>query len=191
MVREVVARLRTIGWVAVPEYTFNVQGEKGSIDVVAWLPDARALLIVEIKTVLADLQDLLSSFDRKRRLAPGLARVLGWNPLLIGAVIVMPAETQARNAVARFGPVFDAAYPARGLPVQRWLRCPERDIRGLWFLDISRGNPKHRPGGSMRVRPKRKGAAKEIPRSGPAARTQVMSPGPGPGAARRPFDHPV
>lgn len=189
-VRDVVARLRTIGWVAVPEYTFNVRGEKGSIDVVAWFPDARALLVVEIKTVLVDLQDLLSTFDRKRRLAPGLARVLGWNPMLVGALIVMPAETQARNAVARFGPIFDAAYPARGLPVQRWLRRPERDIRGLWFLNISPGDPKHRPGGSMRVRPKRTRAATEISRSGRAARTQLVSPNSALGAAGPLLDHP-
>ncbi len=165
MVRDVVARLQALGWVAVPERTFNVSGERGSVDVLAWHPGARALLVIEVKTVLADLQDLLATFDRKRRLAPGLGRELGWRPLLIGALIVVPAETQARNAVARFGTVLDAAYPSRGLPVQRWLRCPERDMRGLWFLDISQGDAKHRPGGSMRVRPKRSVQVNAGPRS--------------------------
>jgi hypothetical protein len=189
-VRDVVARLQTLGWVAVPEHTFNVRGEGGSIDVLAWLPDARALLVVEVKTVLADLQDLLSTFDRKRRLAPGLARGLGWNPLVIGALIVMPAETHARSAVARFGPVFDAAYPSRGLPVQRWLRRPERDIRGLWFLNITPGDPKHRSGGSMRVRPKRQGLARAIPRSGRAAPTQGLPQRAVPDSGRPALHHP-
>ena len=183
-VRDVVARLQRLGWIAVPEHTFNEWGEGGSIDVLAWHPDARALLVVEIKTVVADLQDLLAAFDRKRRLAPGCARRLGWNQLLVGALIVMPAETQARNAVARFSPVFDAAYPSRGLPVQRWLRRPERDIRGIWFLNISPGDAKHRRGGSMRVRPKRKGSARADPRSGQAVRTQAAAPKSAAGAAR-------
>ena len=188
--REVVARLHRLGWVVSPEHTFNEWGENGSIDVLAWLPDARALLVIEIKTVLVDLQDLLATFDRKWRLAPGLARGLGWSPLLIGALIVMPAETRARNAVARFDPVFDASYPSRGLPVQRWLRRPERDIRGIWFLNISPGDPKHRRGGSLRVRPKRKGSEGTIPRSGQSGRTQVLSLMAAPDAGRPALHHP-
>jgi transcriptional regulator with XRE-family HTH domain len=189
-VRHVVARLRQLGWVAVPEYTFNEWGENGSIDVLAWLPDARALLVVEVKTIVADLQDLLATLDRKRRLAPGLARGLGWNPLLFGALIVMPAETQARNAVARFAPVFDAAYPSRGTLVQRWLHSPERDIRGIWFLSISAGDPKHRSGGSMRVRPKRKAPAGAIPRSGRAVATQGVALTAAPRTGHPALDHP-
>ena len=155
IVRHVVTRLGTLGWVVVPEHTFNIRGERGSIDVLAWLPASRAALVIEVKSVLVDLQDLLSTFDRKKRLAPSIVREAGWRPLVIGTLLVMPGETQARNAIEKYRPVFNATYPARGREVQRWLRCPERDLRGIWFvLNFTAGDTKQRSGGSFRVRPK-------------------------------------
>ena len=174
MVRAVIARLTNLGWVAVPEHTFSVRGERGSIDIFAWLPSARAVLVVEVKTQIVDLQDLLSAHARKRRLAPAIARDLGWSPLLVGALLAMPDETQTRNAVARHGPVFDAAYPSRGKLVSAWLRCPASDIRGIWFvLNITAGDAKRRPGGVFRVRPKRDHEPELKPRLGEAAKSSV------------------
>ena len=174
MVRAVIARLTNLGWVAVPEHTFSVRGERGSIDIFAWLPSARAVLVVEVKTQIVDLQDLLSAHDRKRRLASAIGHDLGWSPLHVGALLVMPDETQTRNAVARHGPVFDAAYPSRGKLVSVWLRCPESDIRGIWFLlNITAGDAKRRPGGVFRVRPKRDHEPELKPRLGEAAKSSV------------------
>jgi HTH-type transcriptional regulator / antitoxin HipB len=154
IVRHVVTRLAALGWVALAEHTFSIRGERGSIDVLGWSPASRAVLVVEVKTVVVDLQDLLSTLDRKRRLAHVIANEAGWRPLLVGALLVMPGETQARNAIEKYRPVFDATYPARGRQVQQWLRCPERDLRGVWFLNFTAGDTKRRPGGSFRVRPK-------------------------------------
>jgi transcriptional regulator with XRE-family HTH domain len=166
MVREVVARLMAMGWQALPEHTFNERGEQGSIDVLAWHPPTRALLSIEVKTKLPDLQDLLSKMDRKRRLAPTLGRELGWRPLVVGSVLVLPEETWARSAVGRFDPIFAAALPAPTTEVRRWLRRPDRDLRGIWFLlNFTPGNAKRRPGGSMRVRPRRPVISKATPRS--------------------------
>ena len=154
MVREVVRRLTAIGWQALPEHTFNQRGEQGSIDVLAWHPPTRALLSVEVKTKLADLQDLLSKMDRKRRLAPTLGWELGWSPLVVGSVL------------GRFDPIFAAALPAPTTEVHRWLRQPDRDLRGIWFLlNFAPGDAKRRPGGSMRVRPRRPAISKATPRS--------------------------
>jgi transcriptional regulator with XRE-family HTH domain len=133
----VVARLRDLGWEVRPERTFSVFGERGSIDVFAWLPASRALLIVEVKSEVADLQDLVSTLDRKRRLGPKLAAELGWRPLVVGTVVVLPSEHRARSAVNRHSAIFDAAYPARTVEVRRWIRRPDRDLRGIWFLPVS------------------------------------------------------
>ena len=156
MVRGIVARLTELGWQTLPERTFNVWGERGAIDVLAWHAAARALLCVEVKTRLPDLQDLLSTMDRKRRLAPGLVQELGWRPVVVGSVLALPAERWARHVVARFAPVFAAALPMRTGEVKRWLRQPERDLRGIWFMlnDVP-GVTRNRSGGSMRVRPRR------------------------------------
>jgi transcriptional regulator with XRE-family HTH domain len=156
LVRELVARLGACGWEALPEHTFAIAGERGSIDVLAWLPRLRALVVVEVKSEISDMQDTLATFDRKRRLAPAIARALGWRPLFIGAVLALPDDTRSRNVIARHAPVFDRACPARGLEVRRWLREPDRDLRGIWFLLINaRGNPKRHRGGSLRVRLRR------------------------------------
>ena len=132
----VVERLRSAGWDVRPEHTFSVYGERGSIDVLAWLPERRALLVVEVKSQIVDVQDLLSTLDRKRRLAPGLATVLGWRPLVTGTVVVLPSEHGARSAVDRHSAIFGTAYPARTLEVRRWIRQPDRDLRGIWFLPV-------------------------------------------------------
>lgn len=156
MVRSVLARLASTEWQALPEHTFNVWGENGSVDVLAWLPRRRALLVVEVKTKLADLQDLLSKMDRKRRLAPSLVRDLGWKPLVVASVLVLPDETWARSTVNRFEPVFAAALPSRTADVRRWLKQPDRDLRGIWFLlNDAPGSIRRRPAGSMRVKPPR------------------------------------
>ncbi len=167
MVREVVRQLTAMGWQIVPEHTFNEWGERGSIDVLAWQPATCALLCLEMKTRVVDLQDLLSKMDRKRRLAPTLARKLGWRPLVVGSVLVLPDETWARNAVERFRPIFAAALPARTADVRRWLKSPDQDLRGIWFLlDITPGNATRRPRGAMRIRPRKPGISKPTPRSG-------------------------
>ncbi len=69
LVEIVVATLRRYGWDVVVEYTFSHYGERGSIDIVAWHPETRTLLIVEVKTRIYDVQRLIAGVDRKARLA--------------------------------------------------------------------------------------------------------------------------
>jgi transcriptional regulator with XRE-family HTH domain len=158
LVGSVAERLTAAGWAVRPEHTFSIWGERGSIDVLAWDPASRALLCVECKTKLPDVQDVLSTMDRKRRLAREMARLEGWEPGFVGSVLILPDETWARNALRRHGAVFDAALPARTVEVRRWLDRPSGDLRGIWFLLNDTGtNAKRRPGGRMRTRPRRAG----------------------------------
>jgi len=152
LVGSVAGRLAAAGWTVRPEHTFSVWGERGSIDVLAWNPARRALLSVECKTKLPDLQDLLSTMDRKRRLARHIAKLEGWEPAAVGSVLVLDDATWARNAIRRSGAVFDSALPARTVAVRRWLDCPSGDLRGIWFLLNDSGtNAKRRSGGLMRA----------------------------------------
>ena len=50
IVEHIVRALRRSGWEVVVEYTFNHFGERGSVDVLAWHPLHRALLLLEVKT---------------------------------------------------------------------------------------------------------------------------------------------
>ena len=53
------------GWEAVPEVTFSLWGERGSIDVLGWHAATRTLLVTELKTEIVDVQELLGTLDRK------------------------------------------------------------------------------------------------------------------------------
>ena len=167
LVGVVAERLAARGWLSVPEHTFNEWGERGSIDVFAWHAARRAVLCVEVKTRLVDLQDLLSTEDRKRRLAPALARKLGWTPLVVGSVVVLPEETWARNAVGRYAATCAAKFPMRMTQIRRWLKDPASDAAGIWLLvNEAPGDTERRFGASMRVRPPRKTIEGSHPRSG-------------------------
>ena len=166
MVRDVVARASALGWQVLPEHTFSWRGERGAIDVLAWLPAQRALLVIEVKTRIVDLQDLLSTLDRKRRLAPLVARELGWQAAVVGAVLALPDETWARNVLARFEPLFSAALPVRNVEIRAWLRRADRPIRAVWFLPSSSPSSTRRShGGGMRVRKRPNGVDGLAPRS--------------------------
>lgn len=139
LVELVVARLTAEGWEIVVEYTFNHYGERGSVDVLAYHPEHRALLIVEVKTRLTDLQAFLASFGRKLRVVPALVRDdRGWDVLDVGRILVIPGTTANRAVVERHRAVFDVSFPARADAIRRWLRVPAGVLAGVWFVSPSR-----------------------------------------------------
>ncbi len=48
-------------WVAAPEVTFAVFGERGVIDILAWHAETRSLLVIELKTELVDVQETVGT----------------------------------------------------------------------------------------------------------------------------------
>ena len=152
IVNAVVARLGT-GWDVITEYTFNVFGDRGSVDILAWHPATRTLLLIEIKSELDGLESLLRSMDTKMRVVPGLvARARGWRARCVGQILVLPEESAARRVVAQMGAVFAAALPSRTVAVREWLREPTGPIRGIWFLSITpAGRVIRNPGSPGRV----------------------------------------
>jgi len=165
LVDRVVARLSAYGWECVVEYTFQHYGERGAVDVLAWRPRNRALLIVEVKTDLDDLQNMFSVMGRKVRLVPHLvASDRGWRAGTLGAVLVMSEGSTSRYQVVRHPALFAAALPARNVEVRRWLEDPVASVtlRGMWFLQSSDGDTamesRTAGGGPRRIRLTRRGA---------------------------------
>ncbi len=141
LVEYVAGVLLAAGWEIAPEHSFNHYGERGAVDILAWHPLRQALLVVETKTRLWDLQDTLVRLDRKRRLLPELAgRDRGWHARVLGVVLAMPEVSTHRHVVERHANTFGAALPDRQLELRRWLKRPDRDLRAIWFLPISRQN---------------------------------------------------
>jgi len=129
-----IERLARLGWEPQPEVSFSIWGERGSIDVLAWHPATRTLLVVELKSVIPDIQATLHDLDRKTRLAPEAAARFGWRPVTVGRLLVVAESPTSRGRVRRSSVVLDAALPDRGPRVRDWLRAPSGPMRGLLFL---------------------------------------------------------
>jgi transcriptional regulator with XRE-family HTH domain len=146
LVEHVVASLKADGWLTRVEVTFNHFGERGSADIVAWHPTERTLLIVEVKTMVRDVQATASSFERKVRILPGvLLDESGWQPRAVARLLVIADTHGNRRVVSEHAAIFDSVWRSRTAAVRRWLRRPsigddatERGFGGIWFLPFGR-----------------------------------------------------
>lgn len=133
---EAIARLlgAADGWVFGPEVSFSIYGERGVIDVLAYHPSRRIVLVIELKSDIVDVQDLIGSVDRKRRLALKIARQRGWLADA-AAVWVVVADSRANRArVGQHASVLRAAFPSDGRAMAGWLADPTRPLSALSFL---------------------------------------------------------
>ena len=138
LVEEVVRVLRSANWVVATEVSFNEFGERGSIDVLAFHRETRSLLVIEVKTTIADAQDLQASLDRKVRLARKIAADRGWHARSVAKVLVLVDTRANRQRVGVLSATFTVTFPSRTWAVRRWVANPsEREpLRGIWFLRI-------------------------------------------------------
>lgn len=124
------------GWTYEPEVSFSEWGERGVIDGLAWHAATRSLLMIELKTELVDVNDLMATMDRRLRLAPEIVRDRGWTPRAVSGWVVIADGRTNRRAVARHATTLRAKLPDDGHAVRRWLRAPSGSVRALGFLSI-------------------------------------------------------
>jgi transcriptional regulator with XRE-family HTH domain len=126
-------------WVIEPEVSFSIWGERGTVDILAWHPEARALLVVELKSELVDLNELLGTLDRKRRLATQIADTRSWNPACVGVWVVVADSRTNRRAVAAHAAAIRNKLPTDGRGIGRWLGKPDHAVGALSFLPSVQG----------------------------------------------------
>jgi transcriptional regulator with XRE-family HTH domain len=174
-------------WRFVPEASFSVYGERGAIDVLAWHEARRMLLVVELKTEIVDVQALVGSVDRKRRLATTVGVQRGWavrNARTSAWVVVADTRTNRARLAAHVA-LLRAVFPLDGRTIRRWLPDPLVPVGALSFLQIDRtGHAMSVANGSQRVRIESRGPATVSSSTGPrsgaeaeAARRAVTEPG--------------
>lgn len=118
------AALERHQWTVEAEVTFNHFGERGSIDLVAWHVPSRSLLIIEIKTVIVDIQSLLSAIDRKARIGRMISADRGWRSRAAIPVLIVAEGSTARRRLAEHAPLF-ARFSVRGRRAVAWIRDPQ------------------------------------------------------------------
>jgi Holliday junction resolvase-like predicted endonuclease len=135
LAEDVVAWLLDLpGWEIRPEVSFNVAGERGVIDLLAWHAATHTLLVVELKTDIVDVGELIGTFDRKRRLAWRVAASVGWRPEIVGAALLIRETTTNRRRVAAVLRTLRAALPDDQRRLRAWLSAPAGPLGALAFV---------------------------------------------------------
>lgn len=138
LVGAMVDLLTKVGWDVHAEVSYSIYGERGSIDLLAWHAPTRTLLVIEVKTELASLEDTIRTLDAKVRLAPEIVEDrFGWQPAHRAHVLVLRSRTTQRRQVGRHAAVLDRAFPVRGNELRGWLAAPDGSLGGLLFVPLT------------------------------------------------------
>jgi transcriptional regulator with XRE-family HTH domain len=132
-------RLQKRAWVVWVERSYSIYGERGRIDLLAWHAATRTMLVIELKTELADAQALLGTLDAKARLAPVIARELGLPPpTRVVRMIVFEESMTNRRRVDRLSTLF-SSFETRGSAALAWLHNP-KPSSGLLIFSAAAGS---------------------------------------------------
>jgi transcriptional regulator with XRE-family HTH domain len=127
----VASRAGLRGWLVAPEVSFSIFGERGVIDLLAYHAPTRSLLVIELKTLIVDVGELVGTLDRKARLAVRIASERDWEATTVSRwLIVTPDKTNLRR-VAAHRSILRAAFPDDGRRMRAWLREPVGRVSGL------------------------------------------------------------
>ncbi|MEP6469502.1 MAG: helix-turn-helix domain-containing protein [Chloroflexota bacterium] len=122
------AFLGRFGWDVRVEVSFNHFGDRGRYDLLAFHAATGVLLVVEVKTAIGDLQDLLGRLDVKLRLGRTTASSLGWHPSSIVPLLLLADGTTNRRRT-RQHPTLFGRFALRGAQASAWLRHPDPAVR--------------------------------------------------------------
>jgi hypothetical protein len=130
---------RVPGWVLVPEVSFAFYADRGRVDILAWHPVTRSLLVIELKTEIVDVQEMLGTLDMKRRLAKKIAAERGWSAASVSVWLVVAGTRTNRRRVAAHGTLLGAAFPDGRHAVRTWLAEPVRTVAAMSFWPTATG----------------------------------------------------
>jgi transcriptional regulator with XRE-family HTH domain len=119
------------GWHLAPEVSFSIFGERGVIDILAFHEPTRSLLVIELKTAIVDVNELVGGMDRKRRLATRVAAERGWHALSVSCWVIVAAGRTNRRRIDAHRTMLHAAFPESAVAVRRWLRQPTGSVAAL------------------------------------------------------------
>lgn len=139
IVSHLARRLERAGWSVLIEVTYAIGGERGSIDVLGYRADVRAIVVCEVKSDIAAAEAVGRKLDEKGRLGPAIARDrLGWRPATVGVLLVLPESNRLRRLLAGPAAALARMYPMGSRAIGSWLRQPAGILAATWFLsDIS------------------------------------------------------
>jgi transcriptional regulator with XRE-family HTH domain len=139
IVERLVRLYRAAGWEVIVEATFSEFGERGSIDVLAWHASTGQVAVNEVKATIADAGRTVMGVDRKARLAPVMARRLGWTCRGVSRFLVVAEGPTARRRIAEHAAIFRTSFPLRARESRAWIAKPTPSpAAGMIFLSYPR-----------------------------------------------------
>jgi transcriptional regulator with XRE-family HTH domain len=109
----VASRLRRAGWEVATEVEVGGDRSRGWIDVLAYHPETRILLVIEIKTEIRDLGAIERALSWYEREALIVAPRLGWHPRgRIGCLLLLATDANEARAAANREPL-RVGFPVR------------------------------------------------------------------------------
>jgi transcriptional regulator with XRE-family HTH domain len=132
----VATELDRLGWLTIAELSFSVYGERGSIDLVAYRRPVDPAVMIEVKTSINSIEELLRRADVKARLLPDLLEQrLDWRPRSVARILVVEDDRTNRRRIAEHRSLVAGAFPGSTVATRRWLRSPaDGPPPGVWFL---------------------------------------------------------
>ena len=118
-------------WQVLPEVSFAIWGERGVIDILAWHPGRRALLVIEVKTEIVDVGEMVGTLDKKRRLGREIAARHGWDPATVSVWAILADGRTNERRIAEFRSTLRAAYPDDGRRMRGWLANPVEAVAAM------------------------------------------------------------
>jgi transcriptional regulator with XRE-family HTH domain len=134
------AMARVHGWEIEPEVSFAIYGERGVIDQLAWHAETGHLLVVELKTQLVDVNELLGTLDRKHRLIRQIAAHRGWRPSRVSVWLVVADTSTNRRHAREHATLLRSRLPLDGRHLRRLLRDPTEAGSGVAFWSNASGD---------------------------------------------------
>jgi HTH-type transcriptional regulator/antitoxin HipB len=122
-------------WVLAPEVTYSIFGERGVIDLLAWHPATRAIVVIELKTDVVEVEDLIGQMSRRARLARAIAAERGWDAASVSVWVVVAESRTNRRRLAAHRSVLRNAFPSDGRAMRAWLHAPTGTMAALSMWD--------------------------------------------------------
>jgi transcriptional regulator with XRE-family HTH domain len=120
----VAGRLAAMGWDIRREVEISGGQSHGWIDVLAYHPARRALLVIEIKTVITDLGAAERQLGWYRRAAGAAARSFGWRVDATASALLVLATIQNEEMLGENRQSLAQAFPSRAAAFFGWLTEP-------------------------------------------------------------------
>jgi hypothetical protein len=119
---------------AVAEVSFSIYGERGMVDLLAWHESTGSLVVIELKTAIVDVDELIGTLDQKRRLGARIAAGRGWAARSVYAWLIVGDSRTNRRRVAAHRTLLTSGLPRDGRSLAPLFLHPERGAQsGIAF----------------------------------------------------------